>query len=263
LRFGAGGRDGERTELTEFKDLFSRGAGAYAAHRPGYPPRLFAELAALAPRTDIAWDCATGNGQAAIGLAAHFRRVVATDASAGQLAAAVPHAGVTYRLALAEESGLETASIDLVTVAQALHWLDRRRFFAEARRVLIAGGVIAAWAYTLPEIDDRIDPIIRRFSEDVVGTYWRPERRLVETGYRTIEFPFEEIAMPAMWIEQDLSLDQLGAYVRTWSATQRYVEERGADPVAPFLDEIEPLWGDRTSVRRTRRPIAMRVGRKL
>ena len=163
---------------------------------------------------------------------------------------------------MAEASGLEPASIDLVTVAQALHWLDLPRFFAEVRRVLVQGGVVAAWCYTLPEIDGRIDALLRHFSEQVVGRYWQPERRLVETGYRTIAFPFDEIEMPALWIEQDLSLDQLGDYVRTWSATQRYVQEHGSDPVAAFLDEIEPLWGDRAAIRRTRRPIAMRVGRK-
>lgn len=253
-------QDGEE-ELSAFKDLFSRGAVAYAAHRPRYPARLFDELAANAPRTELAWDCATGNGQAALGAAAHFRHVVATDASQAQIAAAVPHARITYRVAAADASGLEAGSVDLVTVAQALHWLDIDAFFREARRVLLPRGVIAAWCYTLVEIDERIDRLIRRFYEHTLGGYWSPERRLVDDGYRTIEFPFAEVALPPFAIEQPLTLDQLAGYLGTWSATQRYARERGEDPVATLIDEIRPLWGASSEARLARWPLHVRAGR--
>ena len=247
--------------LTPFKDLFSRAAAEYAAHRPRYPAQLFVELATIAPRTELAWDCATGNGQAAIGLAAHFRRVIATDASAAQIASALRHERVTYRVALAETSGLDTASVDIVTVAQALHWLDVSAFFAEARRALVPRGVIAAWCYGLLEIDGRVDSLVRRFYEETVGPYWSPERALVDAGYRTIDFPFAELQLPPLAIEQDLSLDQLGGYLRTWSATQRYMQQRGEDPVAPLLEEIAMVWGDPAVARRSRWPLSIRVGR--
>lgn len=254
--------DGEK-ELTAFRDLFSRGAAEYAAHRPHYPPRLFAELAVHAPRRELAWDCATGNGQAALGLAEHFARVWATDASAAQIAAATLHPRVSYRVALAHQSGLASATVDLVTVAQAIHWFDRDVFYREAARALVPHGVIAVWCYSLLEIDDRVDQLLRHFYEKTVGQYWSPERRLVDEGYRTIDFPFAEFALPSLAIEQELTLDQLGAYLRTWSATQSYARERGEDPVAPLLEEIAGVWGGPASrARHTRWPLSIRAGRR-
>jgi SAM-dependent methyltransferase len=251
--------DGEE-ELTAFRDLFSRATAEYAAYRPRYPARLFAELAARAPRRELAWDCATGNGQAALGLAEHFRLVIATDGSAAQIAAAVPRDGVTYRVALAETSGLPSSAVDLVTVAQAVHWLDRDAFYREARRVLVPGGVIAVWCYALLEIDHRVDALVRSFYEKTVGPYWLQDRRLVDDGYRTLDFPFDEFELPPLAIEQDLTLDQLGGYLRTWSATQRFVQERGEDPVAPLIDEIAASWGDPAARRRARWPLWVRAG---
>jgi ubiquinone/menaquinone biosynthesis C-methylase UbiE len=168
---------------------------------------------------------------------------------------------VTYCVALAEASALEASSIDVVTVAQALHWLDVPAFFREARRVLVADGVIAAWCYGLLEIDERIDALIRRFSQETVGPFWAFERRLVDTGYRTIAFPFDELRMPPLAIEQNLTLDQLAGYVRTWSAVRKYAEERGEDPVNALLAEIAPLWGPRAAARLVRWPLSFRVGR--
>jgi SAM-dependent methyltransferase len=194
-------------------------------------------------------------------LAEHFRRVVATDASAGQIASAIPHERVTYRVAPAEASGLEPSTVDLIAVAQAIHWFDREAFYSEARRVLAAGGVIAVWCYGLLELEERTDALVRRFYQQTVGPYWAPERRLVDEGYRTIEFPFEEFVLPPLAIEQEITLDQLGGYLRTWSATQRYTEERGEDPVAPFLDEVRQVWGDPTRAHRARWPLATRAGR--
>jgi hypothetical protein len=243
-----------------FRDLFSRGAATYAAHRPRYPAVLFAELARRAPRRDVAWDCATGNGQAALGLAAHFRRVVATDGSAAQIAAAVPHRRVSYHVALAEASGLQAGSVDLVTVAQALHWLDIEAFFAEAQRVVVVQGVVAAWCYGLLEIDARIDRVIRRFCYETLADYWPPERRLVDTGYRTIDFPFAEFVMPSLTIERELSLDQLAGFLRSWSATQRYVEDRGEDPVSAVMRDVERYWPSSATRRPARWPLSIRAG---
>lgn len=255
-----GVREDGQKELTAFRDLFSRAAAEYAAHRPRYPARLFAELAARVPRKELAWDCATGNGQAALGLAEHFTRVIATDASAAQIASAVYHERVSYRVALAHASDLPSSTVDLVTVAQAVHWFDRESFFREARRVLVSGGVIAVWCYSLLEIDDDVDRLVRRFYEETIGPYWAPERRLVDEGYQTIEFPFAEFALPPLAIEQELTLDQLGGYLRTWSATQKYVDERGDDPVGPLVAEIEASWGEPSVARPVRFPLSGRAG---
>jgi SAM-dependent methyltransferase len=247
--------------MEEFRDHFSRAASQYAAFRPRYPAALFEALAALAPGRRLAWDCATGSGQAAIGLAAIFDRVVATDASAAQIGAALPHPRVEYRVAPAEDGGLPAGSVDLVTVAQALHWLDRGRFYAEARRVLVPGGVIAVWCYALMEIDPAIDALVRVFYRDTIGPFWPPERSLVESGYRQVEFPFEELALPPMRLEAAMTLPALANYVRTWSAVLRFHEATGSDPVAALEAALRPLWGDPDRPREVRWPLAVRAGR--
>lgn len=244
-----------------FPDHFSGVAGAYAEHRPRYPDALFEWLAEVSPTREFAWDCATGSGQAAVALAARFDRVLGTDASAAQIAAAEEHPRVEYRVAPAEASGLPDASVDLVTVAQALHWFDRPAFYAEVRRVLRPGGLVAAWTYGASVFEDpRADAVHRRFYSDTVGPYWPPERALVEAGYRTIEFPFEEIEAPAFEMEADWTLSSFLGYVGTWSAVTRFRRERGHDPVAELGEELRRLWGNPEAPRRIRWPLAMRVG---
>ena len=248
--------------VRSFADHFSRVAGAYAENRPRYPDGLFEWLAAIAPRRELAWDCATGNGQAALGLAPYFDRVVATDASAAQIAAAHPHPRVEYRVAPAEASGVAAGSVDLITVGQALHWFDRPAFYEEARRVLGPGGVVAAWTYGASSFDDPwLDAAHRAFYVDVIGPYWPAERALVETGYRDLEFPFEEIVPPDFDMTTEWPLATFLGYVGTWSAVSRFREARGEDPVPGLGRELAASWGDPAATRRIRWPLAMRVGR--
>jgi SAM-dependent methyltransferase len=246
----------------EFSDHFSSVAEAYAAARPTYPPALFDHLAALAPSRAHAWDCAAGNGQATLALAERFARVTATDASAAQLAQAPRHPGIIYRAALAQESGLPDASVDLVTVAQALHWIDLPKFYQEVGRVLVAGGVLAVWCYGLQRLDDEaVDVPLAHFYGSVVGPYWAPERKLVETGYRTVPFPFEELEAPTFQMAHEWLLPELLAYLRTWSATCAFVKARGFDPVTALSRELGPVWGPADQRRRVRWPLSLRIGR--
>ena len=246
----------------DFSDHFSSVAEAYAAARPTYPPALFDYLASLAPSRAHAWDCAAGNGQATLALAERFARVTATDASAAQLAQAPRHPGVTYRAGLAQASGLPDASVDLVTVAQALHWLDLPRFYEEVGRVLVADGILAVWCYGLQRLEDEaVDAALARFYGSVVGPYWAPERTLVETGYRTLPFPFEELEAPAFEMAHEWRLSELLAYLRTWSATCAFVEARGFDPVNALAEELAPAWGPADRRRRVRWPLSLRIGR--
>jgi SAM-dependent methyltransferase len=221
---------------------------------------LFAWLADIAPTRHLAWDCAAGNGQAAIPLAELFEQVVATDASTEHIRQLPAHPRIRRYAAPAEASGLETGVVDLVTVAQALHWLTLPAFWDEARRVLRAGGIIAVWTYGNQRLDHpAIDRQMESFYQSVVGPYWPPERRLVETGYRTIDFPFAELESPTFDMSLAWPLPAFLAYVRTWSATNRFVKERGFDPVVELGRELKALWG--VEVRRVRWPLSLRVGR--
>jgi ubiquinone/menaquinone biosynthesis C-methylase UbiE len=246
--------------MQPFADHFSAIAPAYAAARPTYPPGLFAWLAGQAPSRRRAWDCAAGNGQATLALAQLFDSVLATDASAAQLAEMPARSNVLRRAAPAEASGLPDDSTDLVTVAQALHWLPLGLFWDEARRVLVDGGLVAVWCYGIQRVDQpEADRLVQRFYHQVVGPYWAPERRLVETGYATVELPFEPVAVPTFEMAADWRLSEFLAYVGTWSATSRYRAERGADPVSRLGDELAPHWGE--EARRVLWPLSVRVGR--
>ncbi|MEM6928383.1 MAG: class I SAM-dependent methyltransferase, partial [Myxococcota bacterium] len=176
-----------------FSDHYGTMAGQYADFRPRYPAVLFERIASAAPRHSRCWDCATGNGQAAVGLAAHFDEVVATDASAAQIAHAVSIDGVSYRCEPAEATSLSDASVDAVTVAAALHWLDQPRFFAEVRRVCRPGALLAIWTYTTRlDVSPSVDSLIAHYARDVLGPYWPPGSDAVATGYRDVELPFDE-----------------------------------------------------------------------
>lgn len=247
---------------TSFKDHFSGQAATYAAYRPTYPPRLFAWLAGLVPRRGLAWDVGTGSGQAAVGLADHFERVVATDASAAQIGHGTAHPRVEYRVAPAEASGLAPATVDLVTVAQALHWFDVEGFFAEVRRVLTPAGVLAVWCYGDPSLDQPdLDEMLRRYNRGTVEGYWPPERDLVLDEYRTIRFPFAELASPPFALEAAWSLGELMGYLRSWSATARYAKAHGVDPVLEVERAMRPTWGPTDAKHVIRWPVTLRVGR--
>ena len=241
-----------------FKDHFSRDAKSYAEFRPRYPAELFAWLASVSPGTALAWDAGTGNGQAAVALAEHFDRVMATDPSAKQLSEATAHRRVTYAVA-AEEYDLLDGSTDLVTVAQALHWFDRPKFWQEVKRLLRPHGVIAVWCYELQQVAPEVDQVINRFYHETVGPYWTPDRRLVEDGYRSLEFPFEEFTPPAFAMSAEWTFEHQVGYLGTWSAVGRYRNEEGSDPVALVVQELERAWGDRT--RRVQWPLSVRAGR--
>lgn len=247
--------------MSPFKDHFSGHAGAYARARPSYPPALYVWLAEQCRERKLAWDCATGNGQAAMGLAPHFTRVIATDASAEQIRNAAAHPQIEYRIAPAERSTLPDAGVDLIAVAQALHWFDLPRFFGEARRVLKPGGVLAAWGYGLNRISPAIDAIVKRFYMQTVGPYWPPERHLIDERYAGTPFPFSELETPGFEMCAEWTLQQYLDYLDTWSAVQRYRKARGADPLVALREELAAVWGESGRKRDILWPLFMRAGR--
>ena len=247
--------------MRAFADHFSRLSAGYAAYRPRYPEELFAAIAAACPLRGVALDCATGTGQAALGLAPHFDVVLAGDASKEQVRAAPRHERVRYLVARAEALPLRPRSVALVTVAQALHWLELPEFFAEARRVLRPGGLLVAWTYGGQRVDSgAVDDVLNDFYDRVVGSYWPPERRWVETGYRTLRFPFEEIALEAPPMVAEWSLGQLLGYVGTWSAVALCRQVTGTDPLAELAGRLAPVWGDPSASHRIEWPLSVRGG---
>lgn len=241
-----------------YTDRFSRQAAEYRRFRPTYPTALFAHLAALASRRR-AWDASTGNGQAAVALGAYFGEVVATDASPRQLAHAQPHPRVRYAASLSETSPLPSASVDLVTVAQAAHWLDCDTFYAEVRRVAVPGGVVALWGYGLPTVSRPVDRLLETLYHETVGPYWAPERRYVETGYATLPFPFAPLPVPRLSLAARWDSAAYLGYVGTWSAVARYRRERGEDPMEAFAQRVEAAWG--AGARQVAWPLFARLGR--
>ncbi|RII31746.1 MAG: SAM-dependent methyltransferase [Geobacter sp.] len=248
------------TDQIGFKDHFSVRSDAYTRYRPSYPGELFSWLAGLARQHELAWDCGCGNGQAALGLVPYFERVIATDPSRQQIEHAQQHEGISYGVAPAEGSGIGGNSVDLVMVAQALHWFDFDRFYTEVRRVVRDGGVLAAVSYGPVSVDGVAGEVIDRFYYELIAPYWPAERHYVDEHYATIPFPFPEISAPAFAMEAEWDLEHLLGYFSTWSAVGEYEKRLGSSPLALIDKELRAAWGDPHRLRPISWPLALRVG---
>jgi SAM-dependent methyltransferase len=244
-----------------FQDYFSKQASEYARYRPQYPGELFAFLASISPGLQLVWDCGTGNGQAARELVKHFSRVVATDASAGQLAQTVAHARIDYRIERAEDVSLESHSVDLVIAATAVHWFDLEQFYGVVRRVLVTHGVLAVWTYHLPVIESGIDRVLAHYYRDVLAGFWSKQLRYVDERYQTLPFPFEPLQPPEFAMQADWDLRHLLGFLDSWSATLRYRQENGHHPISVIWPELAGAWGEPGRRRTIRWPIYLKVGR--
>ena len=244
-----------------FKDHFSVAASGYAAHRPVYPRSVAEALAARSPGRALAWDAGCGSGQLSVVLGEVFARVVATDASAAQIAQATPHPRVQYAVAPAEASGLPDGSVDCAVAAQAAHWFDLDAYYREVRRVSRPGGLVALVTYAVMEVDPEIERLVERFYWHTLEGHWPPERRLVEEGYRSLPFPFEPVAAPVLALEHRWNADQLLGYVGTWSAVQSLKKAGRGDELEQFGEAIHAAWGDPALPRRIRWPLSLRLGR--
>ena len=228
----------------EKKDYFSRQSKAYAAFRPAYPEALYQFIFKHLAGRLCAWDCATGNGQVAKYLANYFESVYATDISQQQIDHAFSSANIHYSAAPAEDSGLKSSQFDLVTVAQAMHWLDASKFYEEVRRTTKPQALLAVWGYSLLTVDQDVDELFLEFYNDTIGRYWDEARKLVENHYRDIPFPFREIPCPDFKISVQWTALQLSGYLSSWSATQKYIQAHGTDPVIPFMQKLNRIWKD-------------------
>ena len=247
--------------MDNFKDNFSKHSDIYLKYRPHYPVGLFSYLSSLTAQHDLAWDCGTGNGQAAIALTGFYDIVVATDPSGQQINNAIPHHKVCYKVEKAEHSSIPSHTADLLTIANALHWFDFDLFYKEANRVLKPGGIIAAWCYEVPTISPAINPILRHYHDHTLNNYWQPENRLVEKGYATLTFPYDIIDAPIFYCEKDMCLDDLIGYLNTWSATQRHIAATGTNPTNELKVMLEKVWGDAKTIKNVSWRLFLKVGR--
>jgi ubiquinone/menaquinone biosynthesis C-methylase UbiE len=248
-------------DMANFKDNFSKQSDIYLKYRPHYPIELYAYLASLTNEHSLAWDCGTGNGQAAVGLTEFYDKVIATDPSEQQIKNAIPHEKITYKVEKAENSSNGSNSVDLITIANALHWFNFESFYEEANRVMKDNGIIAAWSYTLPQISPDIDKIIHRYHYQTLNDYWRWENRLVENEYADIPFPFSQINTPDFFIEKWMNLNDVIGYLNTWSATQRFINENNFNPTDTLRDEMSTLWQDANSEKKLVWKLTLKVGK--
>lgn len=240
-------------------EQFTKQASAYAQFRPRYPDALFRHLASLSKSHERALDIGTGNGQAAGCLSQYFREVIAIDPNKEQLSKAKSYPGVVYQNASAEETGQDTASIDLIIVAQAAHWFDLKKFYTEVDRIARPGAILAMWCYSLVSVNPEIDKVIRFFYQEIVGPYWFKERHLIDEKYTTLFFRFEDIKMPDFFIEAKFSIDDMLGYLGTWSAVQHYQKAQGKDPLNLIREDLRKAWG--SELRTLHWPLYFRVAR--
>ena len=243
------------------KDLFSKQSDLYARYRPTYPIELYDHILTFVKEKNIAWDCATGNGQAAVVLADHFKKVFATDLSTGQIEKAIKKDNIEYSVCPAESTSFEENSFDLVTVAQAYHWIKWKEFKKEVIRVCKPGAVIAVWMYyTQTTGDENLGAAVRNFYENVTKLYWDYERRYVEEKYTTVEFDYDLLPVKTFdsilhWQREDLI-----GYISSWSAIQKYIKVNGHSPIPIIEEEINKLW-PKDEVKKVIFPIYLKLGR--
>jgi ubiquinone/menaquinone biosynthesis C-methylase UbiE len=244
------------------EDLFSQQAAFYARYRPSYPAALIDYIIQFVPEKNCAWDCATGNGQAAILLADRFEKVFATDSSEKQLSFAVQKSNIIYSAGNAADSGFADDSFDLVTVAQAYHWLDFYRVEQEVNRVGKPGAVIAAWGYHIPQCAAApVNQLINRFYKITVGPYWDAERKYIDDYYRTVPFNFKALPEKGFSIAVNWKPADLAGYINSWSSVQHFTDANHYNPVEELLQQLLLIWPTAGASLPFSFPLFLRLGR--
>lgn len=243
------------------KDLFSRQADVYAQYRPTYPDELFEYIVSFVAEKETAWDCATGNGQAAVKLASYFKKVIATDFSEAQLSKAIPKDNITYQLSTAESTPFRDNTFDLITIATAYHWLNWTLFHQEATRVGKEGAVIAAWTYYAVQFNEpALDTLYNHFYKEIIQPYWDYERRYLDERYETVAFDFERLPSRPFASVLQWSREKFKGFLDSWSAVQRYKDVHHTSPLSRIEQDLDHLWPEHET-RTVTLPIALLLGR--
>ncbi|WP_298625283.1 class I SAM-dependent methyltransferase [uncultured Legionella sp.] len=246
----------------EYVGHFNQNSDQYLLCRPDYPEALFDYLAQLVDPNVIVWDCGTGNGQAAKALAERFSRVIATDINQAQLDMAIKAANIDYICTPVEKAPIQSHSIGLITVAQALHWFDFSLFYNEVKRVSVANGIIAAWCYSLGVFNNLIDAPIKKLYYEILGNeFWPKERFYIDEQYQTIPFPFTLLNAPEFQIRKRLDFSQLIGYLSTWSAVKEFQKRQQKNPIELVFDELESQWGEPDLAHEIVWPVHCLIGR--
>jgi SAM-dependent methyltransferase len=246
------------------KNLFSQQSNAYAKYRPSYPTALIEYIISFTQSREMAWDVATGNGQAAVLLAKYFEKIFATDLSEQQLSLASLRSNIFYSRSAAEKTSFADNSFDLITVAQAYHWLAFETFEKEAIRVARPGAVMAVWGYNIPQSGiQSVDEAIRYFYKEVVGGYWDPERKYIEEAYQTIPFPMSPLPAKSFSIDVVWDLSDLVGYFQSWSSVRHFIASQTYNPVEKFLPVLTEAWPTEKKALAFSFPVFMRIGRVI
>jgi SAM-dependent methyltransferase len=243
------------------KDLFSEQSKIYAQFRPAYPQELFDYILKFVEEKKHAWDCATGNGQAAKVLSDYFEKVEASDISEAQIANAIRKPNIEYHICPAEKTPFANNSFDLITVAQAYHWLNWKEFYDEATRVGRSNAIVAIWTYNLLIGDDeKLNQVIKHFYRDITGPYWDYERRFVDNGYATVDFNFQPLPPHKFETTFNWNRDQLKGYFQSWSAVQKYMNVNQQNPIDLIEKDIDAIWKE-DEEKQICFPVFLRIGR--
>lgn len=244
------------------KDLFSAQASQYARFRPHYPEELYNFLLSHVTSRGMVWDCATGNGQAAVRLARDFQQVEATDMSASQISNATSAPNINYSMAPAEKTTFPDQHFDLVTVAQALHWFNFEAFFAEVKRVTKPGGYFAAWTYDICEAPAAMQSLINDFYFNEIHPWFAPERAHIDARYGNIPFPFEMIETPLFYEVVNWDKAHVAGFLDSWSAVQHYIKANGGQsPIPAFMEKLDLVWPADVATQEFRFPLTLKLGR--
>ncbi len=252
------------TELDHYLKHFAEQSGDYFRFRPDYPDSLYQYIVSLTKEQELAWDVGTGNGQAAFKLAQYFKKVIGSDLNQEQLDVALKKDNILYKVWSAEKTEIQNGTVDLVTVAQALHWFPLDAFYQEVKRVSKKNGIIAIWAYSLAKITPALDKITSKLYSEILGDrYWPKERKYIDEGYRNIPFPFKEIdhnSSPKFIIEKNYDFNQFLGYLHTWSAVKEFQKRNQQNPIDLILKDLTEAWGDPNKQILIQWPLHLRVG---